>query len=129
MKLPVGKAVASMMLADVLDDAPHVAAIGVGIDDDAAAPVLAADLVGAVGLFHRRDAGHRDAPGGRVDQRARQVLRAALVVGQAQHQLVAARAVDELRAVGAIGQRLQHADRLAGCQPHLRRPCGGPGAR
>ena len=107
-------------LADVTDHAAHVRAIGVGVDHDAAPPVLPTDLVGAVGFFHRCEAGHGQAPGGRVHQCAGQVLRAAPVVGQAQHQLVALVAIDQLRAVGAIGQGLQHADGLAGRKPCLR---------
>jgi hypothetical protein len=42
--------------ADVGDDPAHVAAVAVGRDDDAAARVLAADLVRAVAILDRGQA-------------------------------------------------------------------------
>jgi hypothetical protein len=57
---------------------------------------------------------HREPPRGRVDQRRGQVLRTAPAVGQAQHEVVAAQAVHDLRAMRTIRERLQDADRLAG---------------
>ena len=105
---------------NVCNDAAHVGAVRVGINDDAPTTVFSANLVGAIGFLDRGDGRHRYLPRRRVDQRASQILRTAFVIGQAQHQFIAAQAVHNLRTMGTIRQGLQHPHRLARRQPNLR---------
>ena len=108
--------------ADASDNLTHVAAIGIGVNDDATSAVLAPDLVRPIAFLDRGDARKRQAPGGRIDQSGRKILRASARIGQAQHQVIAALPVDDLGTMGAIGEHLQQAQGFSWRQARCRYP-------
>ena len=105
---------------NVADDAAHVGAVRVCINDDAPTTVFSAYLVGAIGFLDRGDGRDWDLACRGVDQGTRQILRAAFVIGQAQHQFIAAQAIHDLRTMGTIRQGLQYPHRFAWRQADLR---------
>src|SRR5256885_15635257 len=87
---------------DIAHDGAHIVAIRVRVDNNAAPPVLPANLVWAVVLLDRRDGRHRDTSRRSIDEGTLQVLGRSSPIWQTQHQLVPLYAIDNLRAVCSI---------------------------
>jgi hypothetical protein len=94
-------------LADVGHDLRQRAARGVGRQHDAPLAVVAADLVRAVAVLDGGDLRQRDAPVRRLDQDLAQPFDGARRFRQLHHQREAPAALDDLRHLLALDQRLQ----------------------
>ena len=103
-------------------DAAHVrAAVCIGEHDDAARAVLPQDLVGPVRFAHVGDLPDRNPSRRALDQKIGEPAGGALRLLQAQHDIVAARPIDDARDDAAVREAFQLLGYLRRLQPIERR--------